>query len=93
MERTDCQAYIDKNRCAGLIKKECENCKFYKSQEEYDRGMKRAMKICKEKNICVYNYYFRKYLKNKMKREIDNNTMQRKDDDIEKTGTNKSPVI
>ena len=53
MERTDCQAYIDKNRCAGLIKKECENCKFYKSQEEYDRGMKRAMKICKEKNICL----------------------------------------
>lgn len=51
------------------------------------------MKICKEKNIRVYNFYFKKYLKNKMKREIDNNTMQRKDDDIEKTGTNESPII
>ena len=93
MERTDCQAYIDKNRCAGLIKKECENCKFYKSREEYDREMKKAMQICKEKNIHVYKYYFKKYFKNKMKREMDNNTTQRKDDDIEKAGTNEIPIV
>ena len=55
--------------------------------------MKKAMQICKEKNIHVYNYYFKKYFKNKMKREMDNNTTQRKDDHIEKAGINEIPIV
>ena len=54
MEKINCFAYISKLRCAGLTHKKCDKCKFYKSKEEYNRGMKQAMQYCKDNNIHTY---------------------------------------
>ena len=58
MEKINCFAYISKLRCAGLTHKKCDKCKFYKSKEEYNRGMKQAMQYCKDNNIHTYDDFF-----------------------------------
>ena len=69
MEKIDCQAYIDRYECAGLIEKECNNCKFYKSKEQFDRENDRAMKLCQDRGITIYNAYFREVLKERKDEE------------------------
>ncbi len=64
-EKKDCQAYINKNKCNALNQKRCNKCKFYKTKEEYDEAMQKAMKICEEKGIYKYDYYFKNYMKRK----------------------------
>ena len=65
MEKTNCQAYINEDRCAGLMHKNCDGCKFYKSKDEYDREIKKAYKLCKEKGIHTYDDFFKSYKKRK----------------------------
>lgn len=65
MEKTNCFAYINESRCAGLIHKKCDKCKFYKSKEDYDREIKRAIKYCKINHIHTYDDFFRCYRKRK----------------------------
>ncbi len=41
--KSDCVFADDKsNKCAALRVRECENCKFYKTEKEYDESRKRA---------------------------------------------------
>ena len=70
MERYDCYAYENKNRCNALNEKCCAGCRFYKTTEQYDKDMENAMRICKEKGIDTYNDYFRYYRKMKKLREM-----------------------
>lgn len=83
MEHTDCFGYIDKYRCAGLIRKNCENCKFYKTNAEYERSIEKAMKFCKENYIYTYDDFFRKYRK-KQKLRVSLDILKRKDDENER---------
>ncbi|MBQ6546491.1 MAG: hypothetical protein IJL74_00640 [Bacilli bacterium] len=36
MDKENCFAYIDKTTCGALIKKDCENCSFYKNKKVED---------------------------------------------------------
>lgn len=60
MERDNCFAYVDKNKCYCLIKKNCAKCKFFKTKErarmEYMRN--RATALAKDINKHIDNYFY-----------------------------------
>lgn len=47
------KCFFERNRwgCAALTEKNCVDCKFYKTQKEYDDGLKTAKAINKIKGI------------------------------------------
>lgn len=45
--KTDCFAYNGKKGkwCTATLKKSCENCRFYKTKEQFEADEKRAARI------------------------------------------------
>lgn len=39
----DCFAYKNKNSCTSLKRKNCDNCSFYKTKEEFDEGQRKVL--------------------------------------------------
>ena len=60
MVRDNCFAYVDKNKCYCLIKKNCTKCKFFKTKErarmEYMKN--RAAALAKDINKYIDNYFY-----------------------------------
>ena len=70
MERYDCYAYENENRCNALKEKWCNGCKFYKSKKQYDLDMDRTIQFCQEAGIDKYNDYFKYYKRMKRIKEM-----------------------
>lgn len=54
----NCNFYIEgKKECAALIALKCENCKFRKTREEYERGLLEAEANLRAKGLRAVKYY------------------------------------
>lgn len=47
-DKVNCFARIDLNTCGSLTKKECKDCKFFKTNDQVDDYTKIQIKLVKE---------------------------------------------
>lgn len=46
-----CKFDVRPGYCTALTEKECDGCKFYKTEKEFNEGLKRANEILCEKGL------------------------------------------